>query len=427
MDNKNLSVSSLLSKPRELKNCSSLCSSWPIIDERDVASVTSYLSRGQPLSIAKNEGVVKKLEEEFNKKLRLNRIHTLSFNSGTNALYAAFRACMLRPRMDVIAAGYTFHATVTPAIAQGAKVHLIDSDPLSGNVTSNIVEEAIKKIPKARILVVNHNWGIPIEDIASIVRLAHSRDITVIEDCSHAHGATIDGQPVGSFGDISVFSLQASKLVVAGEGGIALTDDPKLYVSMKAQGHYRRIEAQFLQNTETAEIERYMETGVGGVRFRIASLSAVLALSQLKKFQRVLEARRLYAGLLQEAVQNIKWLRFPLYDVKRSKPSWYNIRLKYLPKENNNIPVEAVIKKMQGKGLEVHLGTSVPLTEFLIFQKNYPHYPFEGSDRPLHEAGDLPNASLFCKDTIVFPVFSKNDTLTRNVIQAYIYIINNLY
>lgn len=419
--------SNLLKNSKLLYKYSLICSQWPLIDKTDINAIASYLKKRNPLSIAKSEGVILDLEQKFNQELNLHRLYSLSFNSGTNALYAAFAACGIKPGTSVIAAGYTFHATVTPAIALGAKVHLLDSDRKSGNVTLTIVKEALNKNPQSAVVVINHNWGIPVEDIAEIVKHSHSRGLKVIEDCSHAHGATIDGRATGTFGDISIFSLQAKKLIVAGEGGIALTDNPNLYVAMKAQGHYRRMESPFLQNSETAEFEKYIETGVGGLKFRLPALSAVMALSQLKKFHKVLDVRRQYVATLQKSLEHVNWLKFPEYDKNRSNPSWYNIRLKYIPSKNNNIGVAEVVEAMQKRGLDVHLGTSSPLTELLIFQENPKSYSLKNTFRPLYKAGDLPNASSFCENTIVFPVFSKNDRLTTQVIQAYANIVGNLY
>src|SRR2546430_676688 len=94
--------------------------------------------------------------------------------------------------------------------------------------------------PRTRAICVVHMWGnpAPMDRLADIAR---RHGVALIEDCSHAHGASYRGRPVGSWGDIGCFSLQGVKAVSGGEAGIAVTNDPLLFDRMLVLGHYRRL------------------------------------------------------------------------------------------------------------------------------------------------------------------------------------------
>src|SRR4029453_10218039 len=91
---------------------------------------------------------------------------------------------------------------------------LADADDVEQRVT-----------PRTRAICVVHLWGNPAR-LDRFVRISERHGVTLIEDCSHAHGAAFRGRPVGSWGQIGCFSLQGPKAVSGGEAGIAVTNDP---------------------------------------------------------------------------------------------------------------------------------------------------------------------------------------------------------
>src|SRR6185436_2572101 len=99
-------------------------------------------------------------------------------------------------------------------------------EPDTGNVDAAAIEAAIT--PRTRAVVVVHINGHPC-DMAPIVDLCRRRDLRLVEDCSHAHGASYCDTRVGTFGDVSVFSLQGAKLTAAGQGGLMLTADRAIF------------------------------------------------------------------------------------------------------------------------------------------------------------------------------------------------------
>ena len=146
--------------------------------------------------------------------------------SGTDALNLALKAIGVKRDDEVITTPFTFFATVEAILYQGARPVFVDIEPDTYNINPDLIEEAITEKTKA-ILVV-HLFGHP-ADMSRIMEIAHKHNLYVIEDCAQAFGATINGRPVGTFGEIGCFSFYPSKnLGACGDGGAVITAKPEL-------------------------------------------------------------------------------------------------------------------------------------------------------------------------------------------------------
>jgi len=190
---------------------------WPRIDSNIRQAVLSQLD--QSISIYDRSGIIKSFEDEF--ALYHSLTHALLCNSGTNALHSAYVAMNLHKGDEVLVPSYTFFATVTPLLWTGATPVLCDCDDY-GNISIEEIKRKTNK--KTRAVVVTHMWGIPC-DMENIQAHCKLKKLLLLEDCSHAHGATINGKRVGAFGDLAVWSLQGQKTVTGGEGGILCTNN----------------------------------------------------------------------------------------------------------------------------------------------------------------------------------------------------------
>ena len=143
--------------------------------------------------------------------------------SGSLALEIALRACDVGEGDEVIIPTFCCTSVVPPILAVGACPVLADvSDEL--NITAETVEAALSQ--RTRVIVVPHLFGNP-ADINSIVDLAHRKEIRVIDDAAQALGATIDGQPVGSFGDFGILSFGNEKVCFGLGGGVVVSRQSK--------------------------------------------------------------------------------------------------------------------------------------------------------------------------------------------------------
>ena len=144
-----------------------------------------------------------------------------------------------------------------------------------------------------------HSGGMPCE-MDALLELARRHGLRVVEDASHAHGATYKGRKVGTFGDVAAFSLQTSKLCPAGEGGVLLTDDDALLRRATALGHYERLgrdegpSGGREADAEEDEYARFRHTSFG-YKYRISPLNAALGRVSLAKLDE--RNRRRNAGI----------------------------------------------------------------------------------------------------------------------------------
>lgn len=149
----------------------------------------------------------------------------LAFTNGTHTLEAALAACGVGEGDEVIVPGLTFVATATAVLAVNAEPVLVDIDRWSLCIDPDAIEAAITD--RTRAVVAVHVAGAAC-DLDRVVALCADRGLALVEDCAHAHGTRWRGKGVGSFGAFGSFSMQRSKLMTAGEGGVLIGSDATL-------------------------------------------------------------------------------------------------------------------------------------------------------------------------------------------------------
>jgi perosamine synthetase len=253
---------------------------WRPVRARDVAAIARH-GLGGVTTMAKGEGPIAELEEGF---ARLTaRRHALAMNSGTATLHSAYFAVGAGPGSEVIVPSYTFFASASPILQCGARPVFCDVDARTLTADPDDVERRIT--PRTRAICVVHMWGnpAPLDRFADIAR---RHGVALIEDCSHAHGATYLDRPVGGWGDVGCFSLQGAKAVSGGEAGVAVTDDPELFDRMLVLGHYGRLKKGQAANTFDSD---YLSLGV---KYRPHLYAAVLARGSLARLEDLNRRRR---------------------------------------------------------------------------------------------------------------------------------------
>jgi len=240
---------------------------WPSFTEAEEAAVLRILRDGN----VSTHPVIRELEAAF--RDFSGRKYALAHCNGTAALLAAFHSLGLEPGDEVLVPSGTFWASVLPMLWCGLVPVFCDSESETLAIDA---EDAARRItPRTRAMVIVHMWGLPCQ-VAKLQALADAHGLKIVEDASHAHGASVDGVPCGRFGDVSVFSLQGDKLVPAGEGGMLLTDDEAIYKKAICLGDITRIIQLPMPEM------RFAATSFG-VKTRIAPMSAALGLAMLKR------------------------------------------------------------------------------------------------------------------------------------------------
>ncbi len=264
---------------------------WPEISDETEKTVCRQLYTS--LAIRTNTGTIDQLEKNW--AVKLNRRYAIAYSSGTMALFAAFCSIGLHEGDEVIAPAYGYFASGSSLLIKGVSIRFADTDN-SGNLSTAKIEKLITDRTKA--IVVTHLYG-AMPDCREIRSLAYKFKLKLIEDASHALGASNGSFFAGTVGDVSVFSLQANKLAPAGEGGILLTDDLSLAQTAATIGHFR----QYSQKLFTGAEEQYpfLMTGMG-FKLRIHPLAAAIGIVSLANVEKVRAGRRRCAEKMMDVL-----------------------------------------------------------------------------------------------------------------------------
>jgi len=166
--------------------------------------------------------------------------HAAGVSSGTAALFLVLQALGVGPGDEVIVPAHTYIATAMAVSQCGARPVFVDVDEQSWNITAELVKAAMTEHTKGVIAV--HIYGLA-ADMPSIVSLCRKHGLFIVEDAAQAHGASINGKKVGSFGDAACFSFYPSKnLGALGEGGAVVSDNLELIEKVKLLRDYGRID-----------------------------------------------------------------------------------------------------------------------------------------------------------------------------------------
>lgn len=223
--------------------------------------------------------------------------HAIACASGTTAIHAALAALDLEPGDEIVTTTITDLGAITPILYQGAIPVFADVDPHSLNVTAATIEAVLSK--RTRAIIVTHLFGNP-ADVSAIRAVADPPGIPVIEDCAQAWLALHRGRAVGTFGAIGCFSLEQSKHITCGEGGVVATDDDALARRLRSFVNKGR-------NLDDPDGDHAF-LGLNG---RLSELQDAVALAQAEKLPEFIAIRRARARELDAGVAHIPDLGSP--------------------------------------------------------------------------------------------------------------------
>jgi len=249
--------------------------------EEEKQAVIAVLESGQLAQGTK----VQEFEERFAAFCGVK--YAIATSSGTTALHTALLAHGIAPGDEVITAPFTFIASANSILFTGAKPIFVDIEADSYNINPTLIEERITLRTKAVLPV--HLYGNP-SDMEAIMEIADRHGLVVIEDACQAHGASIHGKKVGSFGT-GCFSFYSTKNITTAEGGMITTNDDG--VAERA----RMIRQHGMR-------KRYYHE-VLGYNFRLTDIQAAIGLAQLGKLPEWTARRIENARYLTERLQNV--------------------------------------------------------------------------------------------------------------------------
>ncbi len=238
----------------------------------------------------------KELEQALEEKLQVN--HAQLVSSGTAAVSVALASAGIGAGDEVIMPTFTFVASFEAIMMLGAIPILVDVDDTL-TLDPKAVTEAITTKTKAIMPV--HMCG-SMANLNTLQTICHEHDLLLIEDSSQATGATYNGKPLGSIGDLGCLSLDFVKIITAGEGGAVLTNNEKFY---RHADHYSDHGHDHIGSDRGAETHPFL-----GYNFRISELHAAVGLAQLRRLDEFVAIQKKNYAIIREALSQIPEVTF---------------------------------------------------------------------------------------------------------------------
>jgi perosamine synthetase len=264
----------------------------PLLDGNEKKYLLECIESGW---ISSEGPFIKEFEQKF--AARMGRKHGIAVCNGTAAIDAAVDALGIGPGDEVILPTFTIISCVLQIVRCGAIPVLVDSDPITWNMDVTQIESKIT--PRTKAIMVVHIYGLPV-DMGPVLDIANRHGLKIIEDAAEMHGQTYNGQPCGSFGDISTFSFYPNKHITTGEGGMILTDDDELAETCRS-----------LRNLCFQPHKRFLHERLGW-NLRMTNLQAALGLAQLERLDEFVERKRKMGALYTELLKEVPGLQLPL-------------------------------------------------------------------------------------------------------------------
>ena len=334
----------------------------PIIGEEEIENVVEVLKSGMIAQGPK----VEEFEQEFADWVGAE--YGIAVNSGTAALHVALLSCDIGPGDEVITTPFTFIASGNSIVYTGAEPVFADIDLKTYTLNPDSIEDLITENTKAIMPVQLYGQS---ADMDKINKIAEKYGLIVIEDAAQAHGATFNGQKVGSIGDISCFSFYPTKNMTTSEGGIITTDDEDLADNAR----------MFRAHGATV---RYHHDAIG-YNFRMTDISAAIGLAQLDKIDEFNDKRIANAAYLNEGLKDVDGVITP-YCADGSKHVYHQYTI-MVEKGDRDDWVDIINDCGVGTGI---------------------HYPIPLYNQPIYRTlgfeGYCPNAEFAADNVISLPV-----------------------
>jgi len=303
--------------------------SSPELGESEKKAILSALESGW---ISTAGPIVPQFEKDLS--AYFGGIGVLATQSGTSALHLALLAAGIGPGDRVLVPAFSFIAPANTVKYVGASVAFVDCEERCLQMDLDALESQLQKEPNIRAILAVHTIGnsIPMQRLRD---LAEKNGCHVIEDASQSLGASIDGQRVGSWGDLSTLSFNGNKMITTGGGGAVLTRNARWYQQMAS-----------LSNQAKADREEYVHREVG-YNYRMTSLAAALGSAQLPRISSFVDKRRQIGDFYRSIIDASGWASV----IPRSDPSSTDWLPVVVFKENE--ARDEVASRLKGAGVPV--------------------------------------------------------------------------
>lgn len=250
---------------------------------------------------------VAEFEEKYAEHLGTSKDLVLTTNCCSEGLFSSMHLLDIQPGDEIIVPTISFIGAGNAVCAHGAKLVLCDVDPRTLNARAEDIEKVIT--PKSKAILLLHYGGIPCE-MDEIIALARKHNLKVIEDAAAGVCSRYKGKAVGTIGDMGMWSFDAMKILVCGDGAMLHFNTPELrhkadrwlYFGLETKSGY-----------ENSVAQKWWEFDISsfGHRAIMNDITAVMALEQLKKLPMYMEKRKVVADFYNQNLKLFSWIELP--------------------------------------------------------------------------------------------------------------------
>ncbi len=280
------------------------------LDRLEKVFASNWLGKGK---------LVAEFEEKYAQHLGSTKANVLSTNCCSEGLFSSMHLCDIKPGDEVILPTISFVGAGNAVCANGSKMVLCDVDKRTLNARAEDIEKCIT--PKTKAILLLHFGGVACE-MDEIMEVANAHNLKVIEDCAAGVCSTYKGKALGTIGDMGMWSFDAMKILVSGDGAMLHFRDPELreraekwlYFGLETKSGY-----------ENSVAQKWWEFDIScfGHRAIMNDITAGIALEQYKKLPTYMEKRAAVHKFYNENLKDVEWLDLPLDMPENCKTSYY--------------------------------------------------------------------------------------------------------
>ncbi len=357
---------------------------WPVFGKADERCLLRALRSGKWGKL--NGAEVAEFERRF--AAMHDCRHGIGVVNGTVSLRLGLMAAGLESGDEVIVPPYTFYSTASAVIEANGVPVFADIDLNTFNLDPAAVEAAIT--PRTRAIIPVHFAGQPV-DMTALMKLAKKRNLTVIEDAAHAHGASFKNRPAGSLGHLGSFSFQSSKNLTSGEGGIITTNDDDLAERCRSLHNCGRIPTG-------AWYEHHLLAG----NYRLGEFQGAVLNSQLDRLETQTKIRDRNGQYLASRIKQLPGIHPQLRPASCTRHSYHLFMLRVNGKEFGASRA-TVIKALQAEGIPCSGGYAISLHRQPMFlNKAFGPYLSAIRGKLDYRKTHCPNSDLICREQCIW-------------------------
>lgn len=376
---------------------------WPTSELADEQALLRVLRSG---SWGRHQG---HLTDEFERRFASYQGARFGIGvvNGSVAIRLALQAAGIRPGDEVIIPPITFFSTASSVVEVNGVPVFADIDPETYCLDPAAIETAITS--RTRAIIPVHFAG-QAAAMNEIMAIAQRHDLVVIEDAAHAHGAEYQGKRLGSLGEMSTFSFQASKTLTSGEGGMILTSDVR----------YERICRALHTCGRFPESAWYEHILLGG-NYRMSEFQAALLSAQFSRLEDQFQRREANGLFLNKALAAIPGIHPLSRGHGETRHGYYLYIFRYDPHAFDGLPRQMFLEALKAEGVPCSPGYDRPLYRQPVFtNRSFGPFTFSEAQYPDYSQVSCPVSEQSCQEAcwLAHPLLSGEESDMQAIVDA---------